>query len=311
MYFKFFDTFPYTLNNKDYEFINLFKRIAFSNKTKNNKKIFTDYYVSTGDTPEYIAHRFYNDESLGWFIILINDLVNKTQFPVGLDEVERNARLKYPGSSIYFKEYIPNLIPGDILVKCTISGENVVTVDNTKYAIVQEYNNTFRYAIVTENKGLSQNDFVVLKRLTKQSGDDVTYPVLLSANSTEVIRNFAQISKITEAIESPIEFLNANSNYRSPYYINDQYEAKSSAIGTYATPTLSDVNTVANTLLVSYLNGITTPNIKTIFSKYVEDNNKNRIIKILKPVYTQRVFSAIQELLMDNNIRIKTIEIEG
>jgi hypothetical protein len=311
MYFKYFDTFSYLLNNKNYDFVDIFKRISFSIKTKENKSIFTDYYVVDGDSAENIANKFYGDPGLGWFVLLCNNFTRRDEFPLSIEQIEKNARARYPGSSFYFLEYIPELKAGDILIKCTVSGGDITSYDTTKYAIVQEYNNVIRYAIVNENVGLQNNDYVAIKRLVNEKTVDVFYDVLLEEDVLAESRNFVQIKKITEAIQSPIEFLNANSNYISPYYINTQYEAKSNAIGIYSTANIADLNTVANTTLYSFVNNTASVSTRTIFQKYIEANNKNRILKLVKPVYAGEVFSAMQELLLDDEIRIKNIEVGG
>jgi len=311
MYFRYFDTFSYELNSRDFDFSNIFKRLAFSAKTMNNKKIMSDYYVIEGDTLENIAKEFYGDEKLSWLILLTNSMISKYEFPQSLDKIESLAKSKYPGSAFSFDEYMPEIRSGDILIKCTVSGNEITSYDADKYAIVQEYNNIFRHALVRENIGLAEGDFVSIKRLDSNSSIvDVKINVVLSAVSVPTIRNFVQLKRIEKAIDSPVEFLNANSNYISPYYINDTYEAASNALGVYSAA-VSDSNTIYNTILYSYIRNISTPSMKTILQEYIEDNNKNRIIKVLKPKYVNVVMAAIQELLTNSEIRTKTIDIEG
>jgi hypothetical protein len=309
MYFKYFDTFNYLLNSKDYELVDIFKKIAFTSTTLNNKKVFFDYYVVDGDSLENISNKFYNDPSLSWFILLCNNFTNRNEFPQSIDLIEQTANAIYPGSSLYFWEYIPNMLPGDFLVKCTVSGETITAFDVTKYAVVQEYNSIFRYAIVTENVGLTFDDYIAIKRGTGNTNVDVSFNVVTEANGATKTRSFSQIKRITKAIDSPSEFLNSNNNYLSPYYVTDLLEVPSNAIGIYPTGTLSDLKTVRNTKLSSFISNPSSVGYKSIFNQYLEDNNKNRIIKIMNPQYLNFVFEAIQELLSDNTIRTKVIDL--
>jgi hypothetical protein len=310
MYFKYFNTFPYSLKDREYQFVDIFKRISFSNKSKNNKKIFSDYYVVDGDTAESIAKKFYNDPSLSWLVLTFNNFLNQNEFPLSLDKIENNARQRYPGNSLYFYEFMQNIKPGDVLVKCTVSGNEITSFDTTKYAVVQEYNSVFRYIIIRQNYGLEENDFVCIKRLDGSDINDVVFDVQLEQDELPIGRNFAQIKKITDAIDSPVEFLNSNLNYVSPYYINDLNEAKSSSVGIYDPFDLTDTNTVKNTNINSYILGSGTFSTKTIFDNYVEENNRNRIIKLINPRYLNDAFLGFQELIFNDNIRIKNIEIE-
>jgi hypothetical protein len=309
MYFKYFNTFSYNLNFKNYDYVNIFKKVVFSNRTLNSKKIFSDYYVIDGDTIENIARKFYDDPGLSWFILICNNFTNRDEFPQSIDLIEQTARNKYPGSSLYFYEYIPDMRAGDVLVKCTVSGETITSVDTSKYGVVQEYNSVLRYAIVTENKGLTFDDYVTIKRSGSNSTIDVNYQVVTAANASPVTRNFVQIKRITNATDSPVEFLNLNGNYLSPYYVNDTYEVPSNTIGIYTTVDLSDNKTVRNTTLNTFINNPSVISYKSIFGQFLENNNKNRIIKIMKPVYLQYAFEVMQELLTNDNIRTKTIDI--
>jgi len=308
MYFKGFDTISYELLSKEYEFINIFKKISFSNETRNNRMVFSDYYVIDGETIENISRTFYGNESLSWLILLANNFTNRNEFPQSLDKIESLALQTYPGNSFYFFEYTPNIKAGDVFVKYD---PNTNIYDTTKYAVVQEYNSIFRYAIVRNSTGLSQNDIVGIKRLDGNNVSDVYFDVIENENSEIQNKKYLSIRKITKAIDSPTQFLNSNLNYKSPYYVNDSLEIASNTIGIYSPTSSTDRKTIYNTSLYSYSSGASTPLMKTIFQDYVDKNNKNRIIKILKKIYVNQVLQALQELLTTNDLRSKTISIEA
>ena len=56
---------------------NLLRRIAIRSKIKDNVMLYDTYDIRSGDTPESIAHKLYDDPTLHWVILLTNDITDR------------------------------------------------------------------------------------------------------------------------------------------------------------------------------------------------------------------------------------------
>ena len=56
---------------------NLLRRVAIRSKIKDNVMLYDTYDIRSGDTPESIAHKLYDDPTLHWVILLTNDITDR------------------------------------------------------------------------------------------------------------------------------------------------------------------------------------------------------------------------------------------
>ena len=56
---------------------NLLKRVAIRSKVKSNTMLFDTYNVKSGETPESIADKLYDDSQLHWIILLVNEVTDR------------------------------------------------------------------------------------------------------------------------------------------------------------------------------------------------------------------------------------------
>ena len=56
---------------------NLLRRVAIRSKVKTNASLFDTYDVKSGETPEIIADKFYDDPQLHWVIMLVNNITDR------------------------------------------------------------------------------------------------------------------------------------------------------------------------------------------------------------------------------------------
>ena len=56
---------------------NLLRRVAIRSKVKTNASLFDTYDIKSGETPEMIADKFYDDPELHWVIMLINNVTDR------------------------------------------------------------------------------------------------------------------------------------------------------------------------------------------------------------------------------------------
>ena len=79
MYFSNFPVIFYdSVGNGDTKSVtNLLRRVAVRSKVNTNTMLFDTYDVKSGETPESIADKLYDDSELHWVILLINDVTDR------------------------------------------------------------------------------------------------------------------------------------------------------------------------------------------------------------------------------------------
>ena len=92
-YFKHVPNFDYVsrLPNRKYinDYVqtkNLFKRVKLSDEIFGDLNFFSKTIIETGERPDNIAYRVYDDESLDWLVLLSNNIINfESEWP--LDQI--------------------------------------------------------------------------------------------------------------------------------------------------------------------------------------------------------------------------------
>lgn len=301
MYLKYFPNFTYQLNNREYTFLDIFRRVAFSTKSLNNNSLFYTHYITEVDNLENLAFRYYGDPKLSWLILLVNNISGPIEFPQSEDYLNTIASERFSGKSFFFYEYLPMIKAGDVLVQ---------TDDSSKYAVVKEYDAKLRY-IWTKNTNITTaGNSYYIKRLIGDTVNDINFEIIAIYPDIEVT-DTCFLRRIINNIDTPIDFYQStNKNYISPYFINSTTEASSKTIGIFS-GTQDQNFSIYNTLLGNYMRNNLNSSyfVKTKLQQFIEDNNKNRIIKILKKEYLSPVVTAIRELLVTNTNRKLEIEI--
>lgn len=305
MYLDKFPKFKYKFNNTDYDIVDIFRRIAFSQNTLEDTSVFYNYYVVDDDTPENIALRLYGSYDLWWLVLLPNNVIQNNELPISENKLLEYINNKYTGKVLFFNEYMPDLKAGDVIAGITLDNNGDISeTSQDNYAVISEYNKIFRYAKVNSINGIISEGMTLGFYDSNSNELNINYITSLGGEIKK--KPWAIVRLIKDHKDAPVEFKNDNLNYRSPYYINDLYEAKSSAIGSYDTNDLDDTNTIYNTSLYKFINGISTTSIaaiETFSSKEIKDNQKYRIIKILNPKFFNIVLSEIFNLINSSNKR--------
>ena len=75
---------------------NLLRRVAVRAKIKTNTLLFDTYDVKEGETPEIIADKMYDDSSLHWVILLMNNITDRyDQWPKNFSQFNQYIADKY------------------------------------------------------------------------------------------------------------------------------------------------------------------------------------------------------------------------
>ena len=98
MYFANFPVIPYdSVGQGNYKYVtNLLRRVALRTKVKTNVLLFDTYDVRSGETPEEIADKLYDDPQLHWVILMVNDITDRYhQWPLNENQFLAYINDKY------------------------------------------------------------------------------------------------------------------------------------------------------------------------------------------------------------------------
>jgi hypothetical protein len=79
---RFFNYFPKTVytantNSSGLDTVtNIISRFGFEQKLKDNSAAFYKYSIQDSDTPEIIAHKYYDNSERHWIVLLFNDIID-------------------------------------------------------------------------------------------------------------------------------------------------------------------------------------------------------------------------------------------
>ena len=96
---------------KNREIVDITKSVKLDDLVRKEAINFVPYNVPEGDTPEIVAHDYYDDSSLAWLVMLTNRLVdNYYQWPLGQLQfrkwmVKKYGSLELSQSTILFYEH--------------------------------------------------------------------------------------------------------------------------------------------------------------------------------------------------------------
>lgn len=143
-FFKHFPTVQYDVkkNNKPIELTNLTVRFKLQEVIQNRASIFYDYSIKESDRPDTIAHRYYNDDTLGWIILLTNQIIDPFyDWPLNSGDFDNYIIGKYGSvnSALNTTHHYEKIIrSGSIHTDGSIIKEFAVEVDETTYNTLNE-----------------------------------------------------------------------------------------------------------------------------------------------------------------------------
>ena len=153
---KFFNYYPktfYTSNNNSTGIdtvTNIIARFAFEKSLKENSSAFYKYTIKDSDTPEIIAHKFYDHSERHWIVLLFNDIIDpQYDWPLQSDILIDYINTKY--STVEYANTANTLVTGlswaqnishvqayyKIITRTSADGTDIVekiTVDANTYA---------------------------------------------------------------------------------------------------------------------------------------------------------------------------------
>ena len=147
MYFERFPLIPYdSVGNGDFKFVtNLLRRVGLRAKVKSNVLLFDTYDIRSGQTPEEIADKLYDDPELHWVILMVNDITDRYhQRPLNENQFQAYINDKYDNIDAVH-HYETTQTSGDTTLKIDVG-----TV-NTDYPSATAITN-YEYEVALENE---------------------------------------------------------------------------------------------------------------------------------------------------------------
>ena len=126
MYFGHFPLIPYdSVGDGKFKLVtNLLKRVAVRSKVKTNVLVFDTYDVKSGETPEMIADKLYNDPELHWVVLLMNNITDRYhQWPLTENQFIAHINDKYDNVDATH-HYEISQTSGDTTIKIDIGTDN-------------------------------------------------------------------------------------------------------------------------------------------------------------------------------------------
>ena len=124
-----FENFPIiaydSVGNREYKAVtDLLRRVALRSKVRSNTLVFDTYDVKSGETPEMLADKLYNDPELHWVILLINDITDRYhQWPMNNNQFIAYLNDKYSNIDATH-HYEISQVSGDTTIKINIGTDN-------------------------------------------------------------------------------------------------------------------------------------------------------------------------------------------
>ena len=82
--------------------VDILKRVVFRNEVRNQGKLFRNYTIKDGETPEQVAYSLYGECELHWILLLMNEIIDPYfEWPMSESQLNDYVTKKYPGQAIY------------------------------------------------------------------------------------------------------------------------------------------------------------------------------------------------------------------
>ena len=133
MYFSLFPKIFYDAvgNGDDKIVTHLLKRVALHSKARSVTALYDTYDVRNGETPEMIAHKYYDDVEYHWIVLLVNNITDRYhQWPMNTRQFLSHLAERYDNVNATH-HYEINQVSGDTDVKINIGTSNIDTDGNT------------------------------------------------------------------------------------------------------------------------------------------------------------------------------------
>jgi hypothetical protein len=133
----------------------ILRRVAIRKEIIDNSNFFENYAVQDGETPEMVAHKFYNNAKLHWVVLLTNQIIDPYfDWCLGSRSLENFLDKKYPEKAYY----INNISGGTGFTKDT---EVYNVSDRSVRGFVESWDPTYRKLVLRDTVGSFSVDDII------------------------------------------------------------------------------------------------------------------------------------------------------
>lgn len=166
---KYFATLPKVItsdnNNNNIVLTNLLARASVISSLLKDPLMFYTYDMQDGDTPEIIAHKYYDDSYRYWIVLMVNQIIDpQWNWPLSGNNFNAYIVDKYPTTDVYgtVHHYEKIITQYDVTTRTTTT--NTIIVDQSTYNLIVEGTQTVTLptgvvSITTTKRGVSIYDY--------------------------------------------------------------------------------------------------------------------------------------------------------
>lgn len=286
-YFEKFPVRAYPIGDgKTITVTDIFAKAIFDNQSKESLSLLEDFPIEDGDTPDSLAEELYGDSTLGWVILLFNDIFDPHfDWALSLRGTERNVKDNHPGNAIFIhavdnitEPAYPNIKINDTILKYTHA--DGVTFTGVR-GLVYNYDSTLQRILVHGITGGSFGDGDYVKSMRNAE----------TSSGIFTIGNY-----IEEAWNGLDHFENSTGDILNP--LSQWTGTESIPFGTGDAGYPNGVS-YDNCLIQNYISGESATEARTIFETAMHHYDTKRTIKILKKDYIPDVIEAMESVMND------------
>ena len=154
---------------------NLLARASFIPETLKNPMLYYQYDIQEGDTPEIVAHKYYNDMYRYWIVLFANEMMDPNwNWPLSTRDFNRYMESKYPEQQTHGTVHHYEKILTQYDANTDTTTINKVTISENEYNSIIEGTNTFELptgptSIKTEKRIVSVYDYELELNESKRS----------------------------------------------------------------------------------------------------------------------------------------------
>jgi len=330
MYLKNLPKFDYNFNKGDGEIrlqvTDLFRRVAFTEETRNDMRNFIEYVIEDGETPDDVAFKIYGDSRWFWVVLLSNNIVNvEKEWPMSQSKVQRRFLSDgYLNGKSIFVEDNRNFKKGDFIVRGDLcSGDDCpdgVTGIEGNYAMIESFDRELMRINVNRegpNFSLSDGDRVFAVRKI-QGQDGFSFPFVQAATGCGFGSTSFIAKKVTSIPTGASKFKYGTWNI-SPYTTATgggpipggppnatkiPYRTINSNKG-LCSDVVSEVE-IDDTMLYKYINNQTLDTgfiVKSVEDDMYENEFEKRKIKLVHPRLIGKIYDEFKVLIQSKIAR--------
>jgi hypothetical protein len=281
-YLNYLPKFKYTLAKLTENVSDIFRRVAFTQKSRGNPQNYALYLTEGDKTPDNMASSELNNANYYWQILMMNNIISKNEFPANYREYSKKVNTLKNGTSLFFYEFFGGTPKVGDLVFSAATGGN--TLDFASGGIISNYDSILRKIDMEYIFGDGFGDM------------GTTAAVYGHDNTGQLVRRDIKQFILKSNIDNSVSyFYDTNNRETSPYFSPTGFTG-----GSFSNPLA--VTPGVGSLLQTYMIGGNLPSgyyYRSELQDYSDDQLAKRNLKIPPAQLVDQVDQNAEKLLRD------------